>query len=165
MGKDVYKVQIKYLTETPQPTNLATTEWCDRVAVINAGLEFLKNGAKPMSEEEVVDKVITANLKPELMQDFILKKGNKASTLKEVKQILRRIDRANEHMKQATEKLLKSKPKEKKEKKPQVSGTSICRLRRLNINSTTGQRQGEQGRGRRCSMERGLKRVVVYIKN
>ena len=65
MGEDVHKDQIKYLTETPQPTNLATTKWCDRVAVINAGLVFLKKGAKLMSEEEVINTVITASLKPE----------------------------------------------------------------------------------------------------
>ena len=50
MGKDVHKDQIKYLTETQQPTYLATTKWCNRLAVINAGLVFLKKGAKPMSE-------------------------------------------------------------------------------------------------------------------
>ncbi len=139
MGEDVHKDQIKYLTETPQPTNLATTEWCDRVAVINAGLVFIKKGAKPMSEEEVIYKVITANLKPEFMRDFILEKGDKASTLKEVKQILRRIDRANAHAKQAEEKLLKSKQKdskgEKKENKSyerEKGGANMCRLKNHN---------------------------------
>jgi len=133
MGEDVYKDQIKYLVDTPQPTNLSTTEWCDRVAVINAGLIFLKKGAKAMSEEDLVEKVITSNLKPELMRDFIMNRGDKATTLKEVKQVLRRIDRANAHMKQATEKFLKSKPKdsksEKKEKESEKGGTNMCRLK------------------------------------
>ncbi len=40
MGKDVHKDQIKYLMDTPQPANLSTTEWCNRVAVINAGLIY-----------------------------------------------------------------------------------------------------------------------------
>ncbi len=139
MGKDVYKDQIKYLVDTPQPTNLSTAEWCDRVAVINAGLIYLKKGAKMMSEEDIIEKVITVNLKPELMRDFIMEKGDKATTLKEVKQILRRIDRANAHMKQATEKYLKSKPKdsksEKKEKESQErekSGANMCRLKNHN---------------------------------
>jgi hypothetical protein len=139
MGEDVHKDQIKYLTETPQPTNLATTEWCDRVMVINAGLVFLKKGAKPMSEDEVINKVITANLKPEFMRDFILKKGDKASTLKEFKQILRRIDPADAHTKQAEEKLLKSKQKdskgEKKEKESherEKGGANMCRLKNHN---------------------------------
>ncbi len=117
MGKDVHKGQIKYLVDTPQPTNLTTAEWCDRVAVINAGLVSLKKGAKAMTEEEVIKKVITVNLKPELTRDFILEKGDKATTLKEVKQILCRIDRANAHMKQATENLLKSKAKDSKGEK------------------------------------------------
>jgi hypothetical protein len=34
--------------DTPQPTNLSTAEWCDRVAVINVGLIYLKKGAKTM---------------------------------------------------------------------------------------------------------------------
>ncbi len=69
MGKDVYKDQIKYLVDTQQPTNLSTAEWCDRVAVINAGgLIYIKKGAK----------VIMVNLKPELMKDFIMEKGDKA---------------------------------------------------------------------------------------
>ncbi len=130
MGEDVHKDQIRYLTETPQPTNLTTTEWCDRVVVINAGLTFLKKGAKPMSDKEVINKVITANLQPELMRDFILEKGDKATTLKEVKQILRRIDRANAHMKQATEKLNKSKGKDTNKKvKEKESGANMCRLK------------------------------------
>jgi hypothetical protein len=49
MGEDVYKDQMKYLVDTPQPTNFMTAEWCDRVAVINAGLVWLKKGATPMS--------------------------------------------------------------------------------------------------------------------
>ena len=83
MGKDVHKDQIKYLVDTPQPANLSTTEWCDRVAVINAGLIYLKKAAKAMSEEDVIEKVITSNLKPELMRDVIMEKGDKATTLKE----------------------------------------------------------------------------------
>jgi hypothetical protein len=110
------------------------------VAVINAGLVYLKKGAKLMTEEEVIKKVITVNLKPDLMRDFILEKGDKATTLKEVKQILCRIDHANALMKQAKEKLLKSKAKdskgEKKEKrKPQekeTSGVNMCRLKNHN---------------------------------
>ena len=86
-----------------------------------------------MSEEDLVEKVITGNLKPELMRDFIMNKGDKATTLKEVKQVLRRIDRANAHMKQATEKFLKSKPKdskgEKKEKESEKGGANMCRLK------------------------------------
>ena len=117
MGDDIYKDQLKYLVDTPQPANFTTAEWCDRVAVMNAGLIWLKKGAKAMSEEEVIEKVISVNLKPDLMRDFILEKGDKATTLKEVKQILRRIDRANAHMKQATEKLSKIKVKEGKEEK------------------------------------------------
>ena len=139
MGEDVYKDQIKYLVDTPQPTNLSTTEWCDRVAVINAGLIYLKKGAKMLSEEDIIEKVITMNLKPELMRDFIMEKGDKATTLKEVKQILRRIDRANAHTKQAEEKLLKGKQKdskgEKKEKdslEKEKGGANMCRLKNHN---------------------------------
>jgi hypothetical protein len=142
MGKDVHKDQIKYLMDTPQPTNLTTTEWCDRVAVINAGLVYLKKGGKAMTEEEVIEKVISVNLKPDLTRDFILNRGDKATTLKEVKQILRRIDRANAHMKQATEKLLKNKVKdnkgEKREKEKgelqerEKSTVNMCRLRGRN---------------------------------
>ncbi len=40
-----------------------TAEWHDRVAVINAGLVYLKKGAKAMNEEEVIKKIITVNLK------------------------------------------------------------------------------------------------------
>ena len=65
----------------------------------------------------MIEKVILVNLKPDLMRDFILEKGDKATTLKEVKQILRRIDHANAHMKHATEKLSKIKVKEDKEEK------------------------------------------------
>ena len=135
MGEDVYKDQMKYLVDTPQPANFTTTEWCDRVAVINAGLVWLKKGAKPMSDKEVIEKVISVNLKPDLMRDFILEKGDKATTLKEVKQILRRIDPANAHMKQATEKLSKIKVKEGKEEKTgqekgvEKGGTNMCRLK------------------------------------
>ncbi len=50
MGEDVHKDQTKYLVDTPQPANLSTTEWCDRVAVINAGLIYLKKGAKGRKE-------------------------------------------------------------------------------------------------------------------
>jgi hypothetical protein len=135
MGEDVYKDQLKYLMDTPQPTNFTTAEWCDRVAVINAGLVWLKKGVKAMTEEEVVEKVISVNLKPELMRDFILERGDKATTLKEVKQILRRIDRANAHMKEATEKLSKMKMKEDKEvkkgreKEVEKGGANMCRLK------------------------------------
>ncbi len=67
-----------------------------------------------MSEEEVIHKVFSmSNLKQEFMRDFILEKGDKATMLKEVKQILHMIDRANAHMNQATEKL-KSKGKDSK---------------------------------------------------
>ena len=85
-----------------------------------------------MSEEEVIEKVILVNLKPDLMRDFILEKGDKATTLKEVKQILRRIDRANAHMKQATEKLSKIKVKEDKAEKTgreEKGGANMCRLK------------------------------------
>ena len=92
-----------------------------------------------MSEEEVIDKVITANLKPEFMRDFILEKGDKVSTLKEVKQILRRIDCANAHTKQAEEKLLKSKQKDSKGKKKEKEsherekgGANMCWLKNHN---------------------------------
>ena len=135
MGDDIYKDQLKYLVDTPQPANITTAEWCDRVAVMNAGLIWLKKGAKAMSEEEVIEKVISVNLKPDLMRDFILEKGDKATTLKEVKQILRRIDRANAHMKQATEKLSKIKVKEDKEvkkgreKEVEKGGANMCRLK------------------------------------
>ena len=136
MGEDVYKDQIKYLVDTPQPTNLSTAEWCDRVTVINAGLIYLKKGTKAMSEEDLVKKVITSNLKPELMRDFIMEKGDKATTLKEVKQILCWIDRANAHMKQATEMILKSKLKDSKGKKKEKEsqdrekgGANMCRLK------------------------------------
>ncbi len=57
MGEDVYKDQVKYLVDTPQPTNLLTTEWCDSVAVINAGLIWLKKGSNAMPEEDLVEKV------------------------------------------------------------------------------------------------------------
>jgi len=135
MGDDIYKDQLKYLVDTPQPANFTTAEWCDRVAVMNAGLIWLKKGAKAMTEEEVIEKVISVNLKPDLMRDFILEKGDKATTLKEVKQILRRIDRANAHMKQATEKLSKIKVKEDKEEKTgrekgvEKGGANMCRLK------------------------------------
>jgi hypothetical protein len=136
MDEDVHKDQIKYLVDTPQPANLSTTEWCDRVAVINAGLIYLKKGAKGMSEEDIIEKVITSNLKPEFMRDFIMEKGDKATTLKKVKQILCTINRANAHTKKATEKYLKSKSKdskgEKKEKESQErekSGANMCRLK------------------------------------
>jgi len=33
-----------------------------------------------MTEEEVIKKVISVNLKPELMRDFILEKGDTSST-------------------------------------------------------------------------------------
>ena len=74
-----------HLVDTPQPTNLTTAEWCDRVAVINTGLIYLKKGATAMTEEEVIKKVIIVNLMPDLTWKFILKKGDKATTLKEVK--------------------------------------------------------------------------------
>ena len=74
-----------HLVDTPQPTNLTTTEWCDRVAVINTGLIYLKKGATAMTEEEVIKKVLIVNLMPDLTWKFILKKGDKATTLKEVK--------------------------------------------------------------------------------
>jgi hypothetical protein len=131
MGEDVYKDQM----DTLQPANFTTAEWCDRVAVINAGLVWQKKGAKPMSEEEVIEEVISVNLKPDLLRDFILEKGDKATTLKEVKQILRRIERVNAHMKQATEKLSKIKVKEGKEEKTgrekgvEKGGASMCRLK------------------------------------
>ncbi len=88
-----------------------------------------------MSEEEVIKKVISVNFKPDLMRDFILEKGDKATTLKEVKQILHRIDPANAHMKQATEKLSNIKVKEGKEKKTawekgvKKSGANMCWLK------------------------------------
>ena len=64
------------------------------------------------------------------MRDFILEKGDKATTLKEVKQILRRIDRANVHMKQATDKLSKSKGKDtSKKEKQREDGANMCRLK------------------------------------
>ncbi len=55
-----YKGQIKYLMDTPHPTNLTAAKWCDRVAVINAGQVYLKKGAKAMSKEEIIVKVIMA---------------------------------------------------------------------------------------------------------
>jgi hypothetical protein len=69
------------------------------------------------------------------MWDFILEKGDKATTLKEVNQILHRIDHANTHMKQATEKLSKMKVKEGKEEKTtqekgiEKGGTNMCQLK------------------------------------
>jgi hypothetical protein len=59
MGKDIHKSQIKNLMDIPQPTNLTTAEWCDRVAVINTGLVYLTKGAKAMMDEEVIEKVIS----------------------------------------------------------------------------------------------------------
>jgi hypothetical protein len=107
------------------------------VAVINAGLVYLKKGGRMMSEEEIIKNVFTANLKPELMRDFILKKGDKVTTLKEVKQILHMIDCVNAHMKQATEKLLKIKVKDSKSEKKEEEeapekekgGANMCRLK------------------------------------
>ncbi len=88
-----------------------------------------------MSEEEVMEKFILVNRKPDLMRDVILEKGDKKNTLKEVKQILCRIDRVNAHMKQATEKLSKIKVKEGKEEKTgqekglKKSGANMCWLK------------------------------------
>jgi hypothetical protein len=62
-------------------------------------------------------RVISVNLKPNLMRDFILYNRDKVTTLKEVKQILHRIDHANAHTKQASEKLLKIKAKDNKGEK------------------------------------------------
>ncbi len=67
-----------------------------------------------MTEEEVIERVILVNLKPNLMYNFILYKGDNATTLKEVKQILCTIICASAHTKQATEKLLKIKAKDNK---------------------------------------------------
>ncbi len=122
MGEDVYKYQIKYLTNTPQPTNLTTMEWCDRIAVINSSLVYLKKGGKAMTEEEVIERVISVNLKPNLMHNFILYKGDKATTLKEVKQILCIIDHAHAHTKQAAEKHLKMKATDNKGGKEKEKG-------------------------------------------
>ncbi len=72
MGKDVHTDQVKYLVDTRQPTNLSTTEWCDRVAVISVELIYLKQGAKMMSKEDIIGKAIMVNLKSELMRDFIM---------------------------------------------------------------------------------------------
>ncbi len=121
-GEDVHKDQIKYLTDTPQSTNLTIMEWGDRIAVMKSSLVYLKKGGKAMTEEEVIERVISVNLKPNLMQDFILCKGDKATTLKEVKQILCRIDCANLHTKQAAEKLLKIKAKDNKGEKEKGKG-------------------------------------------
>ncbi len=69
------------------------------------------------------------------MRDFILEKGDKATTLKEVKQILRIINHVNAHMKQATEKLSKIKVREGKEEKTgqekgvKKGGANMCRLK------------------------------------
>jgi hypothetical protein len=126
-GEDVQKDQIKYLTDTPQPTNCTTMEWCVRIAVINSNLVYLKKGGKAMTEEEVIERVISVNLKPDLMRNFILYKGDKATTLKEVKQILCRIDCANAHTMQATEKLFKIKAKDNKGEKAKRKGEHMER--------------------------------------
>jgi hypothetical protein len=168
-GEDAYKDQMKYLVDTPQPANFTTAEWCDRVAVINAELVWLKKGAKPMSEEEVIKKVILENLKPDLMRDFILEKGDKATTLKEVKQeILRRIDRASAHMKQATEKLSKIKVKEGKEgttgqeKGVEKGGANMCRLKDhvgANARTTQFQRISLASLSQRFQPVRGIRTI------
>ncbi len=79
MGEDVLKDQIKYLTDTPQPTNLTTMEWCDRIAIINSSLVYLKKGENTMAEEEVIERVISVNLKPNLMRDFLLYKERQSN--------------------------------------------------------------------------------------
>jgi hypothetical protein len=122
MGEDVHKDQIKYLPDTPKPTNFTTMEFSDRIAVINSSLVCLKKRGKAMTEEEVIERVISVNLKPNLMQNFILYKGDKGTTLKEVKQILCRIDCENAHTKQATEKLLKIKAKDNKGEREREKG-------------------------------------------
>ncbi len=72
MGKDGHKDQIEHLLNTSQPTHLTTTEWCDRMAVIDAGLVFLTKEVKAMTKKGVI--IITENLELDLTRNFILKK-------------------------------------------------------------------------------------------
>ena len=68
-----------------------------------------------------------------------MEKGDKVIKIKEVKQILSRINCANAHTKQATEKYLKSKPnyskcneKEKESQEREKNGINMCQLKNHN---------------------------------
>jgi hypothetical protein len=56
--------------DTSQPTNLTTAEWCDWGVVINAGLVYLKKGGKAMTEEEIIEKFISVNLRSKQQKSF-----------------------------------------------------------------------------------------------
>jgi hypothetical protein len=93
-GEDVYDDQLEYLCDESMPTSMKSSEWIDRIKVINAALPSLTKGGKEMTERELVRKVVTANIPESWKRDFTLQGGDKLKTLKDAKKALMKIERA-----------------------------------------------------------------------
>eukprot|EP00957_Ditylum_brightwellii_P197307 15032050-Ditylum_brightwellii.AAC.1 len=67
----MFKKQLKYLKLTKKPFNLSCGEWIGQIHEINNMLLLLQSRATSLSEEEIMDDVITLNLPGSLVVSFI----------------------------------------------------------------------------------------------
>ena len=95
LDEDVYDDQLKYLQETEKPKAISASEWMDRIEVLASASQLIKKGATEMDEETIIKKVITKNLPSDYAKDFIMQGGDKKKRIKDVKKLLRTIERAN----------------------------------------------------------------------
>lgn len=100
-GESVYQDQIDYIENARQPRDMSSTEYVDRLAVINMYLPYFEANAEEKKETDLI-KIITKNIKSSIAKDFIMQGGDQLEKLKDVKKLLRKIDRANNAVQKAT---------------------------------------------------------------
>ena len=67
MGEKAVKRQLKYLRNTKMPRDLTAKEWIRRAQAINSLIPHMSRGAQQLTDQEIVEEVIEANL-PEYLQ-------------------------------------------------------------------------------------------------
>ena len=126
-GEDVYEEQYQFLCDTGMPKNMKAGDYIDRVEVILDRLPLLDKEADKMSDREAVRKIIAPNIPNDWRKDFILKEGDKAKNFKQVKTILKTIEKARGVNKTDKEES-SGKKKTPKEPAPTPPDKNKCRL-------------------------------------
>ena len=88
LGEFPYKNQVDYLKRTAKSHDLSAKKWINRIKFINAHLPLMKDKGKKLSEEELIENVITDNIPDEWSVFFKAREGHRKNKIAEVLTIL-----------------------------------------------------------------------------
>ena len=93
MDIDVAEDTINYLKRTKKPRDLCVKKWIKRMRLINSYVPQMENGAVLLTEQELIKECIRPNYPRKWQKDFEMYGGKEKVTVKEVTQVLQRIEK------------------------------------------------------------------------